>query len=345
MMSKLFFTGNETEFEYFISSKNYNKIILLVDANTNGFCLPILKKLLHLFSNTHSIIIPQGESNKRLDVVEMIWQQLFQLIANRNTLLVCVGGGMVCDMGAFAASTFKRGIDVIHIPTTLLAMVDACYGGKTGLDFNGIKNSIGTFYQANAIYMNPIFLNTLNERMTASGFAEMIKHALISSVTHWEEIQQFTYTDFINIDAICVSLLIKKKIVDADVNDTSIRQQLNFGHSLGHAIESASLNTSNPLLHGEAIMLGMELELAISQQILQLSKNTSIEFAFLKQKLFPHLKHSYTWHDIKGYLQHDKKNQDSYQMSLLQEIGKCEVGVSVSEAIIKAVLASYDYSI
>ncbi|GBL34617.1 3-dehydroquinate synthase [Filimonas sp.] len=181
MISRLFYEGHERELLSYINEKNYSQIILLADANTNGYCIPVLKKLIPAFKTSSLIIIPKGEQNKTLEVCTLIWHELDKLKADRYTLLINIGGGMVSDIGGFASSVYKRGIDFINVPTTLLAMVDACYGGKTGIDFNGFKNSLGSFQHPSAIYIHPVFLQTLDERVLQSGLAESIKHAMLSS--------------------------------------------------------------------------------------------------------------------------------------------------------------------
>jgi 3-dehydroquinate synthase len=341
-MTKIFFQQDINSFEQWLIAQPYSQIILLADANTNGFCVPILKQQIAIFKSCHLIVIPQGETNKRLEVVELIWERLIAFEANRNSLLVNVGGGVVSDMGGFAASVFKRGIDYINIPTTLLAQVDASLGGKTGIDWHGFKNIIGCFRHPKAIFIQPDFLHTLDNQILRSGIAEMIKHILISSDVAWQEIKKFQAINFFNPNLIEGSLLFKKSIVVKDEMDNGIRQILNFGHSLGHAIESNSLKTDSPLLHGEAIMLGMEIELKLSERIFQLDRQVLIDFMVLRQKLFPNLNFDFSWKNLKQFLQQDKKNTLGFNMSLLSEVGDCRTNVNVAESLLISILNQYE---
>jgi 3-dehydroquinate synthase len=329
MSTELFYKGDENSFESFIISKKYSQVFLLADAKTNGFCIPVLKKIIPLLSNSHVIVIPDGEQHKNIAGCELIWQQFIEKKADRYAVMINVGGGMISDIGGMAASLYKRGIDTINIPTTLLSMVDASQGGKTGIDMAGIKNVIGSFHLPVCIYSNPIFFHTLSNRILQSGIAEMIKHALIYDLALWNKMQYYTIEDFTSIENIRTSMSIKNYFVAQDVNDYGIRQALNFGHSMGHAIESNSLETNKPLLHGEAIMLGMEIELALSCIKCQLGESVLKEYILLKKKLFPTLTHSYELNKLLPLLSHDKKNNGTLQMSLISTIGKPSLKINV----------------
>ncbi len=304
--------------------------MLLADANTNGFCIPVWKKLFPAFKGASSIVIPKGEQNKTLEVCSLIWHELDKFQADRSTLLINIGGGMVSDMGGFAASVYKRGIEFINIPTTFLAMVDACYGGKTGIDFHGVKNNLGTFLHPSAIYIHPIFLQTLDERILQSGLAESIKHALLSSSDHLNKLSTCPFNEMISMDMIRLSLETKIAIVEHDEKDEGKRQSLNLGHTIGHAIESYSLQTSTPLLHGEAVILGLLHELKLSERIFGLSVEVTIQIEALLKKFFSSLQFEYAFSDIQKFLQHDKKNHGGIRMSLLKQIGECEIQVPVT---------------
>lgn len=329
MSTELFYKGDENSFESFIISKKYSQVFLLADAKTNGFCIPVLKKIIPLLSKSHVIVIPDGEQHKNIAGCELIWQQFIEKKADRYAMMINVGGGMISDIGGMAASLYKRGIDTINIPTTLLSMVDASQGGKTGIDMAGIKNVIGSFHLPVCIYSNPIFFHTLSNRILQSGIAEMIKHALIYDLALWNKMQYYTIEDFTSIENIRTSMSIKNYFVAQDVNDNGIRQALNFGHSMGHAIESNSLETNKPLLHGEAIMLGMEIELALSCIKCQLGESVLKEYILLKKKLFPTLTHSYELNKLLPLLSHDKKNNGTLQMSLISTIGKPSLKINV----------------
>lgn len=336
MLSNLFYSGDEKQFISFLESQKASQIILLADANSNGFCIPVFKSLFSSLSKCPRIVIPQGEVNKTIEVCNYIWQELNVLHADTKTIVLNIGGGMLSDIGGFACSVYKRGISFINIPTTLLAMVDAAYGGKTGIDFQGYKNHIGTFQPALAIFVEPKFLASLNERILRSGFAEMIKHALLNDLHSWENLLHFEKDDFISIANIKNSMAVKMQFADHDTKDKGKRQCLNLGHSIGHAIESFSLHIHKPLLHGEAIMLGLYVELKLSEQYLQLPDNISVHLLSLKEKFFADLDFNFTYDEIAPYLLHDKKNDEGIRMSLLKNIGECKHGVLVSEHHIQA---------
>ncbi len=335
MSSLSLFPNEEKQVIHFLNQSKYTKIILLADAKTNGFCLPTVKKIFPQLQNTLSIVIPDGEVNKNLSICELIWNALMELQAEKNTLLVAVGGGMLSDIGGFVASTYKRGIDFMVIPTTLLAMVDASHGGKNGVDFNGYKNAIGNNYPPKLIYVNPVFLFTLSERTLRSGIAEMLKHSLLADESTFAQILNFEKTDFYQISNIRDSIQIKNNIVNQDVMDIGIRQTLNAGHSIGHAIESFSFSTASPLLHGEAVMLGLIYELAISHILFDFPLSTIQRLIRFKQKIFTDLNFSFSYQDIEKYLGQDKKNTSGIKMSLLQTIGNCKWQVSVSTQVIE----------
>lgn len=338
-MTQIFISEQLNSFEAFLKSMNASKFVLLADANSNGFCIPVLRRKIESLQLAHRVIIPQGELNKNLAIVELIWSELIDLQVDRNTILICVGGGVVCDLGGFVASTFKRGIRVVYIPTTLLAMVDACYGGKTGFDFASIKNLIGTFYHPEAIFMDTDFLQTLSHRTLVSGVAEMIKHALIADENSWNRMQTYVLNDFITTDALYKSLQIKQSLVDEDMLDVGIRMKLNFGHTVGHAIESSSLLTNTPLLHGEAIMLGMQVEIRLSEILFGFDVQVGKQFNILMMKFFPDLRFANDTNNILSFIMHDKKIKDgNIQMSLLKRVGDCEINVPVSLKLIRETL-------
>ncbi|MBP6623667.1 MAG: 3-dehydroquinate synthase [Chitinophagaceae bacterium] len=333
MSTHLFYIGDEIAFQQFIASKSYTKIVLLSDANTHGFCVPVLKKKLPLFVSTSQLVIPQGESSKQLDLACYIWEELAKLGADKQTLLVNVGGGVLSDLGGFCASIYKRGIDYINIPTTLLAMVDASIGGKTGLDFLGYKNFLGTFTHPEAVFVWPQFLQTLAERNLKSGMAEMIKHQLLGG-----EVLHASQEELTSLAQIQWSIQYKESIVNQDPYDQGLRQILNLGHSLGHAIESASFNTSFPLLHGEAIILGLIIELRLSELMFDLSTQSRTELINIQHNLFVDLPTHFSYEVLKGFLLQDKKNNQAIKMSLLTAEGECGYGIHVTEELIQQAL-------
>ena len=255
------FIGKESLQAYDFNS--YNQLAILVDENTKKDCLPVFLKA----TNIDAIIveISSGEEHKNLEKCQLIWNALSSHNFDRNSLLINLGGGVIGDMGGFAASTYKRGIDFIQIPTSLLAMVDASVGGKLGVDFAYLKNQIGVFNNPKAVLINTVFLNSLPKNQLLSGFAEVVKHALIADKCYWKEIKT-TPLEKMNWESIILqSLVIKNNIVTQDPLDKGERKKLNFGHTFGHAIESFYLKLGNPILHGEAISLGMILESNISK--------------------------------------------------------------------------------
>ena len=251
-----------------LNVKSYSKVAILVDENTKKNCLKKIPKI----ENSIIIEIQSGEENKNLQTCNFIWQELTNHAFDRNSLLINLGGGVIGDMGGFCASTYKRGIQFIHIPTTLLAMTDAAIGGKLGVDFNNLKNQIGVFSNPKSVIINPIFLDTLPKKEVKSGFSEVVKYALTSDINLWKMIKKSDFKK-LNWEAIITySVKLKNKIILADPTEIGERKKLNFGHTFGHAIESYYLNNGTPILHGEAVFMGMILETEISN-LLDSEKN------------------------------------------------------------------------
>ena len=242
---------------------SYNQLAVLVDENTKRCCLPVFLKATNI--DAILIEIPSGEEHKNLENCQLIWNELSTHHFDRNSLLINLGGGVIGDMGGFAASTYKRGIDFIQIPTSLLAMADASIGGKLGIDFAYLKNQIGLFNNPKAVLINPFFLNSLPKNQLLSGFAEVVKHALITDKYFWKEIKKTPLEKMNWKSIIYQSLMIKNDIVTQDPLEKGERKKLNFGHTFGHAIESFYLEQGKPILHGEAISLGMILESNLSK--------------------------------------------------------------------------------
>lgn len=268
-----------------------------------------------------------------------LWISLAELGAERTDVLINVGGGVVTDLGGFIASTYKRGMPFINIPTSLLAMVDAAQGGKTGIDLGGAKNLVGTFTDAELIYLEASFLETLPDVQLRSGFAEMLKHGLIADKQHWLNACK-AYPE-INEELIATSAEIKQSIVDEDPKEKGVRKLLNFGHTVGHAIESFMLQKELPILHGEAIAAGMLIEAELSKSHCQLSEENFTEIKTEIDKVFPRLPIlNENIDEVLEWLKFDKKNKNGeLRFSLLEKIGKgvCNISVPVSE-IRKALL-------
>jgi 3-dehydroquinate synthase len=323
--------------------ENYpaHSIVVLVDDNTFELCLPIISGYSDAIANAEIIEIPSGEANKTLVNVAHIWDSLTGLGTDRNTLLINLGGGLVSDMGGFAATTFKRGIPFINIPTSLLAMVDASVGGKTGFDFNSIKNQIGLFSNPKAVFIEPSFLKTLPERELFSGFAEMLKHALIADATLWTELKTISPTQIDNIALfIPRSIEIKNIFVTQDPHDNAERRALNFGHTFGHAIESYFIGADNELLHGEAIAIGMVCEsfIAVEKGFISPVVLKEIEELIATHFSFTALD-SYDEEAILSLMEQDKKNSDgNINMALITSIGSYQINVAVTYDEIKRAL-------
>lgn len=309
-----------------------SKVFILTDENVAPFWLPEIEYWLNC-KNAVEIVIKAGERHKNLQTVQRIWRTLMKQHADRNVLLINLGGGVVTDLGGFAASTYKRGIKFINIPTTLLAMVDAAIGGKTGIDFGGGKNQIGTFAEAEEVLINPVFLETLPERELCSGLAEMLKYGFISDAKLLE-INLENYQDFI-----LRAGEIKREIVAKDPTEKGLRKVLNFGHTIGHAIESHCLTTDYPLLHGEAVALGMLGALWLSVQQCGLDEKVLHDFEKQLSMLLSEAEIVLSEADIEpimSYLVHDKKNMgDKPQFVLLEAVGKPVWDVEVEPECVK----------
>lgn len=317
----------------YIERKQYSSLIALVDTNTEKFCLPLLKK--NLKFDFKIISIPAGESYKNEKSLSQIWNKLTDYQTDRSSLLINLGGGMITDIGGFAAATYKRGIDFINIPTSLLAMVDAAIGGKTGIDFNGLKNQIGVFAHPELILIEPEFLNTLPHREFISGLAEVIKYGFIHDkriLSYFEKMEEAPQT--LPDELIRQSIAVKMEVVEKDPKEKNIRKSLNFGHTLGHAIETYLLADSKRcLLHGEAIAIGMILALNLSAQMQSFDMEKAVLYSKMLKRFFP--KVLFSKKDIQSIiylLKHDKKNYgDQVNFVLLKDIGEvvldCQVTV------------------
>jgi 3-dehydroquinate synthase len=295
----------------------YSQVAILVDENTKRDCLSKLPQI----ENALIIEIKSGEQYKNISTCSFIWEQLTINNFDRNSLLINLGGGVIGDMGGFCAATYKRGLEFIHIPTTLLAMVDASVGGKLGIDFKGFKNQIGLFNNPKAVLISSVFLETLAESELKSGFAEVVKHALISDNSLWLKLKNTPFTDLDWEDIIDTSIQIKNKIVLADPFEKGERKKLNFGHTFGHAIESYYLEKGTPISHGEAVFMGMILETKISD--LSESDKNEIKNYVLSNFALPYTPKKSSLHK---FLINDKKNQNGkINFTLLSGIGNCSI--------------------
>lgn len=327
----------------FIEERGYSQILVLVDRNTNDNCLPVLQNAIPDLIHYDIIEVDPGEENKNIDFCIGVWKTMLDFGADRKALMINLGGGVVTDMGGFAASTYKRGIDFIQIPTTLLSQVDASVGGKTGIDLDNVKNIIGTFTQPQAVFISTQFLQTLDDRQLLSGFAEVIKHGLIQDKSLYERCKSVDLEN-ISQDIIYRSVEIKNSVITQDPTEKGLRKILNFGHTIGHAIEGYSLfNDDKPLLHGEAIAIGMICEAWLSNKFTGLTDEalTDITNTFLLK--YP--KYSYTQDQYQVFvdlMKNDKKNEDNkIGFALLKDIGNCTYNIYVEEDDIKSALDYY----
>lgn len=324
--------------EQLIGELSPDKVFILTDTTTEQLCKPRLANCMAL-RNATSIVIEATDANKTLGALESVWQALVNHGATRHSLLICLGGGMVTDLGGFAAATFKRGINFINIPTTLLAMVDAAVGGKTGINFCGLKNEIGAFREANAVVVDTNFLNTLDTENLRSGYAEMLKHALLSNAEMWSTHLNF---DFANVDydrlqnMVAQSIDVKRNIVEQDPTEKGLRKALNLGHTTAHAFESLAMQQGRPMLHGYAVAWGLAGELFLScnllgfptkrmRQTLQFIKATYGKFEFTCDH----------YEQLYQFMLHDKKNVGAtINFTLLSDVGNLSLNQHATKQLL-----------
>ncbi|MFN8310510.1 MAG: 3-dehydroquinate synthase [Chitinophagales bacterium] len=316
-----------------------SQLFVLTEENVKGLCYERIRS----FLPAHQLIVLKpGERHKNLDSCSEIWHQLSASCADRKALVLNLGGGMITDVGGFSASCYKRGISFLNVPTTLLAMVDAAIGGKTGIDFHQIKNQIGTFNQPDGIFCCAAFLETLPVRQYRSGMAEVMKHFLISSAEKWQSFTKLPSNNFSDLDSQFLrdAAQVKLHVVTEDPLEKGKRKTLNFGHTIGHAIESAFMEQNEELLHGEAVALGL-----VAESFLSFEKNwiTNDELQTISHTIFRWFQFQKSLEEfetrILAFLQQDKKN-DGHELrfALLQPIGNCLWDVSVTPESVKSAL-------
>lgn len=329
----------------FIENRHNNKVIILVDENTLHHCLPKIVASIEKLKGAEIIEIESGEKSKTIEVCSQIWGALIDMEADRKSLLVNIGGGTITDIGGFVASAFKRGIDFINIPTTLLAQVDASIGGKTGVNLDYFKNVIGFFNNPKAVFVYPPFIETLDKRQLLSGYAEIIKHALIADKNYWEKIQTIDGCNTEHLTTLIAhSIAIKNKIVSEDPMEKGIRKTLNFGHTIGHAIESFTQEKSEtPLLHGEAIAIGMICEAFLSYKKKMLKHEELDEITSLICSVFGVINtESFEEQSLIELMRNDKKNENNVLIfTLLNGIGNAEINKTCSIQLVKEALKFY----
>lgn len=325
-----------------INDCEHDKTFVLTDTTTNQYCWPLIKDFPFL-SDARIIIIGATDVSKTLDSTAHVWEELQQGGATRHSLLINLGGGMVTDLGGFAASTFKRGINFINIPTTLLSMVDASVGGKTGINFGMLKNEIGVFNDSKYVLLCTDFLKTLDEPNIFSGYAEMLKHGLISTPKHWQELVAFdvTHPDMGQLARmLATSVAVKEHIVDQDPHEHSIRKALNLGHTIGHAFESWAMKHGKPILHGYAVAYGIIPELymaCIKTNFPQEVMRQAVNYIKEVYGTLPITCNDYP--ELIELMTHDKKNvAGMINFTLLSDIGDIRINQTATTKEIEEAL-------
>lgn len=331
----------QTDLAKAIAECEHDRIFVLVDETTNKLCWTLVKDYLCL-KDAQTIVIGATDRRKNLDTLVHVWESLQQGKATRHSLLINLGGGMVTDLGGFAASTYKRGINFINVPTTLLAMVDASVGGKTGINFGGLKNEIGVFNDAESVLLDTNWLRTLDEENIRSGYAEMLKHGLIADNTMWAELINFNLAQP-NLHQLAFmldkSVRIKERIVAEDPHEKGIRKALNLGHTFGHAFESWAMKRQ-PVLHGYAVAFGLiaELYLATTQTDFPTERmRQTVNFIRAYYGSLPITCNDYP--ELIELMHHDKKNRgNEINVTLLGGIGDIRIDQTITEEDIKEAL-------
>jgi 3-dehydroquinate synthase len=330
----------------YLNAAALSKVILLVDENTDQYCLAYFLKQMGGGLVYDKICIPSGEEHKNLGSCEKVWKELTEMNADRKSLIINLGGGVITDMGGFIASCFKRGIRFVNIPTTLLSMVDASVGGKTGVDLGALKNIIGIFSNPEMVIIDPYYLNTLSERELKSGLAEIIKYGITFDQTLWAKIKQFDSLELSRIEELIYrSIEIKNDVVLTDLKETGLRKALNFGHTLGHALESFYLENEHKktLTHGEAIAVGMVIELYYSTLLFSFPKQETdaVKQYILKMYGRVDIKKE-DFDSIIALMIYDKKNvSGKVNFVLLEDYEKCLFDINLNEKTIRAGLQYY----
>lgn len=325
-----------SDLKQILSSIHHDKLFILTDENTEKLCFRYIETTDEIKS-AGKITIKAGDYNKNIESLASIWKFLSENGATRNSILLNLGGGMITDIGGFAAASFKRGIKSINIPTTLLGAVDAAVGGKTGINFIGLKNEIGAFAPAKTVLIDSVFFKSLDKANFLSGYAEMLKHGLISNDSTWSKLLLFDITDIdyeLLRELVVESVQVKENIVEQDPFEKGLRKALNLGHTVGHAFESLSYTTGKPMQHGYAVAWGIVCELYLSR----------VKCGFPKDKLWQTLafiKENYGSFDfgcdeyeaLYKLMTHDKKNEsaDRINFTLLEDVGKLALNQTASK--------------
>ncbi|MHC5201696.1 3-dehydroquinate synthase [Myroides sp. LJL119] len=322
-----------------LNQKQYTKLFILCDTNTNEYCMPYFLAHLPIEIDFEIIEVEPGEENKVLETAQGVIESMLELAADRNSAMLTVGGGVITDLGGFISSIYMRGIDCYNIPTTLLSMVDASVGGKTGVDCNGVKNCIGTFSMPKMVVVDVHYLETLPVDQIKSGYAEMLKHGLIYDGSYYDFLKDISNVDLADLENLVKhSVNIKNQVVSQDPKESGLRKILNYGHTIGHAIESYFLSQQDKetLLHGQAIAIGMVIEAYLSTELCGLSKEAFKDIKDNIQGIFGQV--DISQNDIENILQwlkFDKKNsQGNVRCVLLKQIGEPVYDIVLSKDLI-----------
>lgn len=345
----VFNTNGYDRLNSLLKESTYSKLFIIVDNHTHEHCLPSFLSVLETELEMEIIEVPSGEENKTIDTCVQVWEALADLNADRKALIINVGGGVVTDLGGFVASTFKRGMAFINVPTSLLSMVDASVGGKTGVDLGTLKNLVGVINNPEMVLIDASFLATLPQYEMRSGLAEMYKHGLIADKKYWESLSNLEAmtSDDLNL-LIHESVIIKNTTVLEDPKEQGKRKTLNYGHTLGHAIESFFLSSENrtTLLHGEAIAIGMILETFISEKLCGFPSADLNTVTAVLLNMYDKVPFDDNEIDqIIELLKYDKKNANGIvNFVLLENIGSAVVDKQVSNDLIKKAFEYYAFA-
>lgn len=345
---ELIFTNHVAEtIDRLVAAMDPSKLFVLVDVNTASFVLPRLQAMSEAVAVAEVIKVKAGDVNKNLEALASIWRQLGDRGATRHALIINVGGGVVTDMGAFAAATFKRGIRCLNVPTTLLGAVDASVGGKTGINFNGFKNEIGAFSEAEAVIISTTFFNTLPQQELLSGYAEMLKHGLLAGKRVYDDLLDYSIDRDDNEHLLRLleeSVKVKNDIVGRDPEEHGIRRALNLGHTVGHAFESLAMMRKSPIPHGYAVAWGLVAELILSHMQLRFPSDELQRFAEYVHDNYGAFEIDCSDYDeLLRFMSHDKKNVSAGEINftLLKDVGDVKIDCTAGCEEIKAALDIY----
>lgn len=345
MTQELIFTDvPDYALEQALSSMKFNKLYIIVDTHTRQCVLNVLHG--KLIDSATIITIKSGEENKNAETLMQVWRHLSETGCTRHSLVINLGGGVVTDLGGMAAATFKRGVPFINVPTTLLGAVDAAVGGKTGINFAGLKNEIGCFQEATQVVISTKFFNTLPEKELKSGFAEMLKHAMLSSDNEFDRLMSFDFKHTSHeelLELLKTSVLVKKRIVESDPLEQGIRRSLNLGHTVGHAFESHALGAGSPIPHGYGVAWGLVAETVLSHLLLKFPSQALYRLSdFVRENYGAYHITCHDYRELLDFMHHDKKSQQGeINCTLLQACGNCKTNVQIDEKDMESALDIY----